>query len=193
MVTTIFAHPKHNGTNGKVYHSILNSCEKAGIDYVSIDLYKDRFSPVLTEEELDGFYNGIAIDPLVKRYQDILMKSEKLILVFPIWFNEYPAMFKGFYDRVCQGKFAFDYISGGVRPKLTHIRRALVVTTSHAPTEILKQVQGNLIETQVIGHMLKTIGVNDSKWVNFGGILEPSNENLNDTIVADLENEVVNL
>lgn len=183
MVTIIFSHPKHDGVNGKVYHSILNYCQEAGITYTSIDLYKDGFSPLLTAEELDGFYNGEAIDPLVKKYQDILMKTETLILVFPIWFNEYPAIFKGFYDRVCLGKFAFEYVPGGVRPRLTHIKRSLVATTSHAPTEVLRDVQGNMIENQVIGHMLKTIGVEESKWVNFGGVQEASEDRLKDFIV----------
>jgi len=180
MVTIIFAHPKHDGMNGKVYHAILEHYQETGIPYTAIDLYKDSFSPLLTAEELDGFYNGVATDPLVKKYQDILMGTEKLIFVFPIWFNEYPAIFKGFYDRVCLGKFAFEYIPGGVLPKLTHIKRAMVVTTSHAPTEILQQRQGNMIENQVIGHMLETIGVSESKWLNLGGIQQPNEDQLKD-------------
>ena len=176
MVTIIFAHPKHSGMNGKIYHSILDYCREADINYTAIDLYKDGFSPLLTEDELDGFYNGVTADPLVKKYQGILKKTEKLIFVFPIWFNEYPAIFKGFYDRVCQGNFAFEYIPGGVSPKLTHIKRALVVTTSHAPTEVLRKIQGDMIERQVIGHMLQTIGVAESKWLNLGGVLNPNEE-----------------
>ena len=31
---------------------------------------------------------------------------------------------------------------------------------------------GNMIENQVINHMMKGIGVAKSKWVNFGGIQE---------------------
>lgn len=192
MLTIVFAHPKHDGVNGRVYHSILDHCQEAGIPYTSIDLYGDKFSPLLTAEELDGFYNGVAIDPQVIEYQNILMKTDKLIFVFPIWFNEYPAIFKGFYDRVFLGKFAFEYIPGGVLPKLSHIKSALVVTTSHAPTEVLKKVQGNLIENQVINHMLKTIGVENNKWVNFGGALNTNPENLNE-FMASLKKEIQSL
>lgn len=193
MVTIIFSHPKHTGTNGKIYHAILDHYQKAGIEYTAIDLYKDGFSPLLTEKELDGFYNGVTDDPQIKKYQDILTKTEKLILVFPIWFNEYPAIFKGFYDRVCQGKFAFEYIPGGVKPKLTNIKRALVVTTSHASTEILRERQGNMIENQVIGHLLETIGVGESKWINFGGIQKPNDEELSESIVISLKEAILNL
>lgn len=182
MTTIIFAHPKHDGMNGRIYHAILQQYEETGTDYTAIDLYKDKFSPLLTADELDGFYNGIATDPQVKRYQEVLMKTDKLILVFPIWFNEYPAIFKGFFDRVFQGKFAFEYVPGGVLPKLTHIKQALVVTTSHAPTEVLRDVQGDMIQRQVIGHMLKTTGVADSKWLNLGGIQSTNEEQLMDFI-----------
>lgn len=183
MITMIFAHPKHDGMNGRVYHSILDHLRESGVDHTIIDLYKDGFSPVLTLEELDGFYNGIATDPQVKEYQSILMRTEKLIFVFPVWFNEYPAIFKGFFDRVCQGKFAFEYIPGGVKPKLTHIKRALVVTTSHAPTEVLRNVQGDMIERQMIGHMLKTMGVAENKWLNLGGIQSVDEEQLKEFII----------
>lgn len=192
MITIIFAHPKHESLNGKIYHAIKEYCKEESLDYTSIDLYQDGFSPVLTAQELDSFYNGIAFDPLVKKYQDILMKTEKLILVFPIWWNEYPAIFKGFFERVCLGKFAFEYIPGGVLPKLTHIKSSLIVTTSHAPTQVLKQFSGNLIENQVINHMLKGVGVEKNKWVNFEGVLEAGSEQ-QEEFIASLKQEIKNL
>ncbi len=192
MITIIFAHPKHESLNGNIFHSVEKYCDDVGQNYTSIDLYKDEFSPVLTAKELDGFYNGISIDPLVKKYQDILMKTEKLIIIFPIWWNEYPAIFKGFFERVCLGKFAFEYVPGGVASKLTHIKSSLVVTTSHAPTEVIKKFQGNMIENQVINHMLKGIGISENKWINFGNIPESSEEQ-KVGFIASLKQEIEQL
>lgn len=140
-----------------------------------IDLYQDGFSPILTAEELGNFYKGITLDSLVKKYQKILLKTDKLVVVFPIWFNEYPAILKGFFDRVCLPTFAFEYIDHGVAPKLTNIKSSLVITTSNAPTEVL-QHSGNIIENQFIGHILKGIGILSNKWMNFGGIQEVTRE-----------------
>lgn len=192
MITIIFAHPKHDSMNGHILAAIKDNCEKQGLDYTVIDLYKDGFSPSMSAEELDGFYNGVAFDPLVKTYQDILMKTDKLIAVFPIWWNEYPAIFKGFFDRVCLGKFAFEYIPGGVKPKMQHIKSSLVVTTSHAPTEVLKGPQGNMIETQVIGHMLMGLGIQKNEWVNFGNVSEAGAEQKN-AFLASLSEKVSSL
>lgn len=158
----------------------------------SINPARDGFSPALTAQELDNFYHGVATDPLVKKYQETLLKTDRLVLVFPIWFNEYPAIFKGFFDRVCQGTFAFDYVQGGIKPKLTHIQRALIVTTSHAPTEMLKEHSGNIIENQVIGHMLKSIGVSKRRWVNFGGVLT-SDAKQQTAFISSLKQEIQQL
>lgn len=192
MITIIFAHPKHDSMNGRILHTIENDCKELGKDFTVIDLYKDDFTPAMTAEELDGFYNGVAFDPLVKKYQDILLKTEKLIAIFPIWWNEYPAIFKGFFDRVCLGTFAFDYIPGGVLPKITHIKSALVITTSHAPKEILKKGQGNMIENQVINHMLKGIGIKENKWINFGN-MQAAGEDQKEAFLLSLKYEVDNL
>lgn len=189
MVTIIFAHPKHESLNGRILGSIEKYCEEAGQKYTSIDLYKDGFSPVLTAEELDGFYNGLSFDPLVKQYQNILLNTDRIILVFPIWWNEYPAILKGFFDRVCLGKFAFEYVPGGVVPKLTHIKSSLILTTSHAPTEVLTQHSGNIIENQVINHMLKGIGVSENKWINFDRVLESGAEQQAE-FIASLKHEI---
>ena len=192
MVTIIFAHPKHDSMNGRIFSEVENNCKELGIDYLVIDLYKDGFTPALTAEELDGFYNGVSFDPMVKKYQDILLKTEKLIVIFPIWYNEYPAIFKGFFDRVCLGKFAFDYIPGGIIPKMAHIKSSLVVTTSHAPTEVLKQKQGNMIENQVINHMLKGLGIKENKWINFGNIQE-ADDGQRELFLLSLKHEIGNL
>jgi len=37
-----------------------------------------------------------------------------------------------------------------------------------------------MIENQVIGHMLETIGVSESKWLNLGGVQQPNEDQLKD-------------
>ena len=169
MLTILFAHPKHESMNGRIYSAIEQGCKDSKRDYTTIDLYQDGFSPALTAEELDQYYNGVAIDPIVKKYQKILAKTDRLVVIFPIWFNEYPAILKGFFDRICLPNFAFEYTEGGIKPKLTNIKSSQVLTTSNAPTEVL-QHSGNIIEIQFIGHVLKGIGIASNEWVNFGSI-----------------------
>lgn len=61
---------------------------------------KDRFNPVMTEEELSLYSQGKSIDSLVEKYQEILKNTDELILVFPIWWMSMPAILKGFFEKV---------------------------------------------------------------------------------------------
>lgn len=171
MITILFAHPQHTSFNGQIFKAVQAHCQKTQQAFQTIDLYADGFSPVLTAAELPHFFKGESQDPLVKKYQKMLQHTDQLVVIFPIWFNEYPAIFKGFFDRVCQGTFAFDYTPHGVQPKLNNIQSALIVTTSHAPRKVLETVQGDVINRQVIGHMMKTLGVPHSQWLDCEGML----------------------
>ena len=50
-------------------------------------------------------------------------------MVFPVWNFGYPAMLKGFLDRVFLPGVSFRLEDGRVKPNLTHIRRLAAVTT----------------------------------------------------------------
>ena len=54
----------------------------------------------LSREELKVYFKGGIVDPMVKRYQDMLLKAEHLIMIFPIWWSDVPAMLKGWIDKV---------------------------------------------------------------------------------------------
>jgi len=50
-------------------------------------------------------------------------------MVFPVWNFGYPAILKGFLDRVFLPGVSFKLVDGKVKPNLTHIRKLAAVTT----------------------------------------------------------------
>lgn len=67
--------------------------------------------------------------------------------------------------------FAFRESKTGLVPQLTHIRDALVITTSIAPTLLLRILFGNAIRGVLIKSTLRSvIGKGKGRWVNFGSI-----------------------
>lgn len=60
---------------------------------------------------------------------DRLRAAEALVLVTPIWNFGWPAMLKGFFDRVFVPGVSFKLEGGKVRPNLMNIRKLAVVTT----------------------------------------------------------------
>ncbi|WP_373699252.1 NAD(P)H-dependent oxidoreductase [Neisseria dentiae] len=176
LTTIIYAHPYNQSFNHAVLQETLRLLEAKGEPCRLIDLYADGFNPVYTTEELALFNSGQATDPLVLSYQQILQETQRLILIFPVWWADVPAVVKGFFDKVFLKTLAYTETKTGLRGKLTNIHEALLLTTSTAPTFYLKYFCGNVMEKAIIRHTLKGVGVGRGKWVNFGKINASSAE-----------------
>ena len=93
------------------------------------DLYAEGFQPLLTTEERRGYHEEPANIEPVRPYVERLRAAEALIFCFPVWNFGYPAILKGFLDRVFLPGVSFKLVDGKVRPNLTHIRKLAAVTT----------------------------------------------------------------
>ncbi len=98
--TIIFAHPWHGSFNKAILDAVILELDKHQIEYRVIDLNKDGFNPVMLESELALYSKGQHADSLVQKYQSILKDTDELILIFPIWWYNIPAILKGFIDKV---------------------------------------------------------------------------------------------
>ena len=168
--TIIYAHPYIRSFN----HAILNKVTEALInnkeDYEVIDLYNDKFDPTYSTEELSLFSVGKTIDPLVSKYQKIIKSTDKVIFIFPVWWNDTPAIIKGFIDKIMKKDFAYNVGSTGVIGNLKNIKKTLILTTSTSPTFYLKMFCGNAIKGVFINSTLKQLNFQKRVWKNFGSI-----------------------
>jgi putative NADPH-quinone reductase len=185
MVTIVYAHQLEDSLNATMRKILVGHLSSNNQPYHLIDLYKDEFQPAMTPDERRTFFTGTgeSNDPLVKQYQNMLRETEHLVFIFPVWFNGEPSIVKAFFERTCLPRFGYAYTESGIKPLLTHIQRITVLTTSGAPTEMLVSYFGNMIENQFINNLVcNFVGSADSKdtaWLNFGGALSPSKEELN--------------
>ena len=181
MITIIYAHPLPDSLNASVLKAVEEKCKKKNLEYTTLDLYKDGFDPVLKSEERAVFFSGgVTHDPLVKRYQDALAKANRLVFIFPIWWNEQPAIVKGFIERVCLPNFAYEYTETGVAPLLTNIKETTILTTSGAPAEALTKYTGNIIENQFVNNIIRPLtGLKTAEWIDFG-LMGASPEKINE-------------
>lgn len=125
----LFAHPCAESLGAALHREIVNTLEGRGWDVDDCDLNAEGFQPVLTAQERRGYHNeGPNLVP-VKEYVERLRAAEALILSFPVWNFGYPAILKGFFDRVFLPGVSFKLANGKVVPNLTHIRRLAAVTT----------------------------------------------------------------
>ncbi|MDO7205588.1 NAD(P)H-dependent oxidoreductase [Paraclostridium bifermentans] len=76
--------------------NVIKGIEKCSKNYSIIDLYEDKFNPVMTSDEVKLYTKGESDDKLVKKYQNTLKESDEIVFIFPIWWNNVPGNAKGF-------------------------------------------------------------------------------------------------
>lgn len=125
----LFAHPCAESFSAALHGKVVERLRGRGWEVDDCDLYAEGFSPVLTAEERRGYHDpGPNLAP-VAGYVDRVRAAEAIVLVFPVWNFGFPAILKGFFDRVFLPGVSFRLDEGKVLPNLTHVRRLAAVTT----------------------------------------------------------------
>lgn len=164
--TIILAHPWHGSFNKAIFDEVIKTLESKSEEYQIIDLYKDNFNPAFSEKELALFSKGQHLDPLVGKYQKMFLETKTLVMIFPIWWGNAPAILKGFFDKVLLRGFAYEYVGEGMVGRLNNIEKSFLITTSEASNEYLKNYAGNIVENQIINITLKLVGIENNVWLN---------------------------
>ena len=125
-------------------HSLAQSYEEGARDkgeVKTIDLATLSFDPILRS----GFQGDQELEPDLAEAQELIKWADHITIIFPIWWSLYPAILKGFIDRVFLPNFSFKYVKGKLSPApLLKGRTAEIITTSDAPSFFRKYILGRL-------------------------------------------------
>ncbi|WP_417415815.1 NAD(P)H-dependent oxidoreductase [Hoeflea sp.] len=128
-VLVVHAHPVASSFNASLFRLTVERLKNNGHDVDAIDLYQDGFDPVMTETERLNYHDTETNRQPVKAYVERLLKAQTLVLVYPVWNYGFPAILKGWFDRVFLPGVSFGLVNGKVRPTLHNIGKILVVTS----------------------------------------------------------------
>jgi putative NADPH-quinone reductase len=125
----LFAHPCPESFSAALHGRVVEVLGRRGWEVDDCDLNAEGFSPVLTEAERRGYHDVATNRGPVAPHVERLLAAQALVLVFPVWNFGFPAILKGYFDRVFLPGVSFRLEEGRVRPNLTHIRKLAAVTT----------------------------------------------------------------
>jgi NAD(P)H dehydrogenase (quinone) len=108
QILIIYAHPDTGGNCATILESIKRDLLLKKQKYMVLDLYRENYDPILKEQEHYTRGNQ-EVSEKTKEYQQLILQSNKLIFIFPIWWGQMPAILKGFCDRVLTPGFAFKF------------------------------------------------------------------------------------
>ncbi|SON58245.1 FMN-dependent NADH-azoreductase 2 [Hartmannibacter diazotrophicus] len=122
-VLVVYSHPVETSFCAAIHKEVVDGLKVAGHEVDDCDLYAENFSPVLTREERIGYHDIPANRANVEDYCRRLEAAEALIIVSPVWNFGWPAMLKGYFDRVFLPGVSFRMENGIVKPNLQHIKK----------------------------------------------------------------------
>jgi putative NADPH-quinone reductase len=129
-VHVIHAHPVETSYNRALFNTVVEALTAREHAVDALDLYAENFDAVLSREERIEYQDVPGnLTPATKPYVDRLRAAEAIVFVHPVWNYGYPAILKGYFDRVFLPGVSFDLVDGKVQPALTNIRRAAFVTS----------------------------------------------------------------
>ena len=128
-VLVLFAHPVETSYQAALHRTVVESLKAAGHTVDDCDLYAEGFNPVLSREERLNYHDEAICRAPVQGYVDRLIAAEALVMNFPVWNFGYPAILKGFLDRVFLPGVSFKLENGGTTPILHNIRKLAAVVT----------------------------------------------------------------
>ena len=99
-VLVVHAHPVAASFNASLFRMTVERLAKNGHEVDAIDLYAHGFNPVMSEAERLNYHNLETNREPVEDYVERLLRAEALVLVYPVWNYGFPAILKGWIDRV---------------------------------------------------------------------------------------------
>lgn len=128
-VHVLYAHPLPDSLSSRLHQVVLDSLRERGADVDDLDLYADEFDPLLRSRDRQIYHDTRINQERVSAYVSRLQAADALVLCHPVWNFGWPAILKGYFDRMFLPNVSFRIKDGEVLPGLTNIRTLVTVTT----------------------------------------------------------------
>ena len=127
-ILTVLANPNKHCFSRVLVEKLFEVAGDKGHECDLLDLYREDFNPILSEEDFEAFNRGRTPDD-IKAQQDRIAQADVVAFFHPVWWFGMPAVMKGWIDRVFSYGFAYGHDSRGVKPLLTG-KKAILVNTA---------------------------------------------------------------
>ena len=160
----INAHPDEQSFCRALAESYLAGALKAGSDSELIHLKQLQFNPILQY----GYRKRTELEPDLLEIQEKIKAADHLVFVYPTWWSTYPALLKGFIDRVFIPGFAFDRKENSVfHNKLLKGKSARLITTMDSPAWYYRLIYRSAGHRSLKTGTLKFCGISPVKITSY--------------------------
>ncbi len=129
-VLVLFAHPVETSFGAALHAKVVATLRARGHKVDDCDLNAEEFDPVMIRQDRIDYHDVALNRRRVAPYVDRLLAADALVFSFPVWNMGFPAILKGFVDKVFLPGVAFNLKDDGAYvPCLHNIKRLGAVCT----------------------------------------------------------------
>jgi NAD(P)H dehydrogenase (quinone) len=129
-VFTLYANPVAASFGAALRKQTVAALRSRGHEIDDCDLHAESFNPVMSEQERMQYHDVALNRGPIAAYADRLLAAEALVLIYPVWNEGFPAILKGFFDRVFIPGVSFTIGPDGAPvPNLQKLRKLAAVCT----------------------------------------------------------------
>jgi NAD(P)H dehydrogenase (quinone) len=126
----LYCHPLEESFHAAIRDAGIAALREAGHEVDLCDLYAEGFNPILDATMRREYHDTTLNRKGIEGYVTRLHAAEALVVQFPTWCFGFPAMLKGFFDRLFSPGITFDLSDpANVKPMLGHIRKVIGIST----------------------------------------------------------------
>ena len=135
----VFAHPRTDSFNMQLKDAYVSALSDLGHQVEIRDLYRLEFNPVATAKDLAAGHTG-DYEEDVRTEQKFILWADVITFISPIWWMSFPAILKGYIDRVLVDGFAYGHgIGKNHTAGLLENKKGMLVTTSGSTLDNFNQ------------------------------------------------------
>ncbi|MDP4143414.1 MAG: NAD(P)H-dependent oxidoreductase [Bacillota bacterium] len=130
----VFAHPNPKSFCKGILDTVVKASEEKGASVRVRDLYDIGFDPVLRASDFEAFSNGAVPEDIAAEQEDVKW-ADAITFIYPVWWSSFPAMLKGYVDKVFSFGFAYGNVDGTIVGLLKG-KKAFLFSTTGSPNEV---------------------------------------------------------
>jgi len=124
------AHPRKDSFCRALAGSYAKGAKESGAEVRLVNVIDLDFDPILKGKNTQS----TDLEPDILEIQKEISLADHLVFIYPNWWGTYPALLKGFFDRVFTSGFAFKYSKNRSMPeKLLKGKSARIIVTMDTP------------------------------------------------------------
>ncbi|WP_298782244.1 NAD(P)H-dependent oxidoreductase [uncultured Polaribacter sp.] len=167
QILIINGHPDKESYCFAISEAYKKGVSKSNATLKTINVTELNFNPNLQS----GYRKRTELEPDLLDAQEKIKWANHIVWIYPVWWGSYPAILKGFIDRVFLPGFAFQKRKNSVWwNKLLTKNTARIISTLDQPTWYYQWVNRHPSHTAIKKLTLNFVGIKKVKFTTIGSL-----------------------